>query len=511
MQKLMRSEARHRGLIQSQTNYVIRVDMEGKYTYSNKKFQEDFGWIYSDNDIVGQDTMNSIKEYHYQKVAEVSQKCVENPDQVFQVEIDKPAKDGRVKTTLWDFIYLKSSPDDRGEIQCVGVDITARVRAEKEMRFQANLLDKIGQAVIATDREGVINYWNKAATTIYGWLPEEMNGKNIMEQVPSGTSTVPALEIIGALKCGETWSGELLVTRKGGNEFPALVTGAPICDDEQNIIGFIAISSDNTERKKADLKLRELNKNLRNYTQELVAANKGLEQFTFIVSHNLRSPVANIIGLGDLLKQESYPAEVKENFLKELVDNVKRLDNVVQDLNAILQVKVELNAKKEPVLLEKLVAAITSGINNVVQEHEVQITTNFEEAPEIETVQTYLHSIFYNLISNSIKYRHPVRQPKLHIESQRRDNEIILTFRDNGLGFDMSKKRDQVFGLYKRFHNHIEGKGMGLFMVKTQVELLGGQITVDSKVDEGSEFEIVLKENSKTDVKNGKTAAIYSS
>jgi len=511
LEKLMRSESRNRGLIQSQTNYMIRVDAKGRYAYTNNKFQEDFGWIYPDKKIVGKNALTSIKDYHHQKVADVSQKCIENPDSLFQVEIDKPARDGKVKTTLWDFIYLKASPDHEGEIQCVGIDITERVRAEKEMRFQANLLDKVGQAVIATNREGVINYWNKAATTIYGWLPEEMIGENILNHAPSGTSTLPALGIIGALKCGETWSGELWVKRKGGTEFPALVTGAPICDDEQSLKGFIAVSSDNTERKNTDLKLRELNKNLRDYTRELVAANKGLEQFSFIVSHNLRAPVANIIGLGDLLKEKSYPAEVKEKFQKELLDNVMRLDNVVKDLNTILQMKVELNAKKSPVILKKLVSMIEGGISNMVQQNGVQITTDFDRAPEIETVQSYLHSIFYNLISNSIKYRHPDKQPKLHIESQKKDDNIILIFRDNGLGFDMAKKGDQVFGLYKRFHHHIEGKGMGLFMVKTQVELLGGNISVSSEVNKGSEFKIELKEKLNKDLKNGKTAAIYSS
>lgn len=511
MQKLMRSEARHRGLIQSQTNYVIRTDMEGKYSYSNDKFQEDFGWIYENGNIVGKDSMISIKEYHHQRVFEVAQKCIENPDRVYQVEIDKPAQDGKTKTTLWDFIYLKASPDDQGEIQCVGIDITDRVHAEKEMRFQANLLDKIGQAVVAVDKEGKITYWNKAATTIYKWLPEEVIGRNIMEYVPSGTPALEALTVMKTLKNGETWSGEVWLKRKNGNEFPALLTGAPIFDDEQNCQGYIAVSSDNTERKKADVELRELNKNLRNYTRELVTANEGLEQFSFIVSHNLRSPVANIIGLGDLLKEESYPAEVREKFQQELLDNVKRLDNVVQDLNSILQVKVELSAKREPVLLEDLVAAIEAGIGNLMQEHTVKIITDFEMVPEIQTVQTYLHSIFYNLINNSIKYRHPERNPELYISSEAREGKIVIVFRDNGLGMDLTKKEDQVFGLYKRFHHHIEGKGMGLFMVKTQVELLGGKISVKSEVGRGSEFTIEFNENLSEDIKDGKTTALHSS
>ncbi len=509
MQKLMKSEARHRGLIQSQTSYFIRVDMAGEYTYCNNKFQEDFGWIYQDKKIVGKNCMMSIKEYHHQRVADISEKCIKNPDQVFQVEIDKPGKNGTTKTTLWDFIYLKASQDEPGEIQCVGIDITARVLAQKEMKFQANLLDKIGQAVIATDNKGVVNYWNKAATTIYGWLPEEIKGKNIMDQVPSGASTTLALELKEALKKSETWSGELWVKRKDATEFPALITGSPVYDDDHIFKGYIAVSSDNTERKKADIKLRELNKNLRKYTQELVTANKGLEQFSFIVSHNLRSPVANIIGLADLM-EEDYPSEIKDQFLKELLDNVKRLDNVIIDLNEILQVKVELTAKREEVDLLQLVHSIESSINRILEKEQAIIITDFSEAPVLSTVQSYLYSIFYNLITNSIKYRKPEIAPEIKIKSKKKDDKVLIIFEDNGLGLDMAKKGAQVFGLYKRFHQHVEGKGMGLFMVKTQVELLGGKILLESEVNKGTIFTLKFNDVN-MNIKDERAEALHSS
>ena len=509
MQKLMKSEARHRGLIQSQTNYVIRVDMAGEYTYCNNKFQEDFGWIYPDKKIVGKNCMMSIEEYHHQRVAETSEKCIQNPDQVFQVEIDKPGKNGTTKTTLWDFIYLKASQDEPGEIQCVGIDITARVLAQKEMKFQANLLDKIGQAVIATDPYGIITYWNKAATGIYSWKKEEVLGKNIVEVIPSLNSREKAEQIMKTLGQGKTWSGEFEVQRKGGTQFPAFVTDSPFFDEKGNFVGVIGVSSDITERKKADNKLLELNRDLRIYTTELVTANKGLEQFSFIVSHNLRSPVANIIGLADLM-EEDYPLETKDQFLKELLDNVKRLDNVINDLNEILQVKVELTAKREEVDLTQLVNSIESSINRILEKEQAIIITNFSKAPVLNTVQSYLYSIFHNLITNSIKYRKPEVAPEIKITSKMQDGKVLITFEDNGLGIDMAKKRGQVFGLYKRFHQHVEGKGMGLFMVKTQVELLGGKILLESEVNKGTIFTLEFNDVN-MNIKDEKAEALHSS
>ena len=508
LEKLVKSEARLRGLIQSQTNYVIRIDLEGRYTYGNKKFRDDFGWIYRNEEMVGEDSMVSIKEYDYPRVQEAAEKCMANPGQVVQVEMDKPAKGGGVKTTLWDFTYLKGTATEPEEIQCVGIDITDRVKAEEKNRFQAELLDKIGQAVVATDVEGRITYWNQGASKIYGWESKEVLNKNIMKVTPFDNHE-QASEIMKIVREGKIWKGEFKVRRKNGTTFPAYVTDSPVYDSEGNLKGIVGISSDMTERKKADDELRELNENLKKYTEELVEANKGLEQFSFIVSHNLRSPVANILGLADLIDNEEYPQEVKNNFLKALFDNVKRLDTVITDLNKILQIKVEMDAKKEPVILNDFIDSIKNSIQNVIEKEKVQITTHFN-VPAIHTVQSYLHSIFYNLLANSIKYRRPGFPPHIEIRSESKEGSVVITFEDNGLGIDLVKKREQVFGLYRRFHSHIEGKGMGLFLVKTQVELLGGKISIESEVNSGTKFTISFKEEALNNIsQDEKETALY--
>ena len=128
----------------------------------------------------------------------------------------------------------------------------------------------------------------------------------------------------------------------------------------------------------------------------------------------------------------------------------------------------------------------------------MEINTDFSAVNEYYTIKSYLHSIFYNLIVNSIKYRSPVRRPIIGISSSKREGKIFLIFKDNGSGFNLEKTAGQIFGLYKRFHSHIEGKGMGLFMVKTQVEVLGGKIKVKSRPDFGTEFEIELPNDKPT-------------
>ncbi|MGB7843579.1 MAG: ATP-binding protein, partial [Salinimicrobium sp.] len=140
----------------------------------------------------------------------------------------------------------------------------------------------------------------------------------------------------------------------------------------------------------------------------------------------------------------------------------------------------------------------------------VEIITDFSALPEITSVKSYLHSIFYNIISNSIKYRQALKQPVIKISSKIDDDQVVFIFEDNGLGMDLDKKADQIFGLYKRFHNHVEGKGMGLFMVKTQVESLGGKITVESEQNKGSRFIIKFKnDRNSTTRKNEEATTLH--
>ena len=243
------------------------------------------------------------------------------------------------------------------------------------------------------------------------------------------------------------------------------------------------ILRDLTKEKKAEIERQKM-------ISDLNQRNKDLEQFSYIISHNLRSPVANIIGLTEELKDESHSEEIKKMLSEALSSDANRLENVIADLNTILQTKTEITERKEEVVLSELALNIELSISDLIQKEEVTIKTDFSAIDSFNTIKSYLQSIFYNLISNSIKYRQPNVCPIIEISSQLKKNKLILQFKDNGSGIDLERKGDQIFGLYKRFHADTEGKGMGLYMVKTQVETLGGKISVTSKVNKGTVFTI---------------------
>ena len=227
--------------------------------------------------------------------------------------------------------------------------------------------------------------------------------------------------------------------------------------------------------------------------KDILQRNKDLEQFSYIISHNLRAPVANIMGLAELIKlNENGLKEGELVLINHLSDSVRKMDDVIMDLNSILQIGRDLNERKETIILSEIVQKVISDFSESIYELDVVIKVEFPDIDELFTFKSYIYSIFYNLISNSIKYRQPGIPTNIQISSSRTTDKMQIVFSDNGMGIDLTKKKDQIFGLYKRFHPFIEGRGIGLFMVRTQVQSLGGTITIESEVNKGTTFKIIF-------------------
>lgn len=170
--ELKASESRYRGFYDSQTNFVIRTDMEGKYSYYNKKFEETFGWLYPDGNIIGKSCLDSICAYDHPKVFEVVQKCIDTPETVYKVELDKPLEDGSVLTTLWDFTCVTDAEGKPFEIQCMGIDITERIQFEKSLKESNERYEYINKAandaIYDWDPVNDKFYWGESFTRIFG-------------------------------------------------------------------------------------------------------------------------------------------------------------------------------------------------------------------------------------------------------------------------------------------------------------------------------------------------------
>ena len=228
--------------------------------------------------------------------------------------------------------------------------------------------------------------------------------------------------------------------------------------------------------------------------KDLLQRNNDLEQFSFIVSHNLRGPLSTILGMTVLLNDKEFE-ENKQTIIQGIIKNAAKIDDVVKDLNSILTIKSGSSALQEHIELSQLIHDIKYELENDIQTYQVQINASFDKAPSFTGIKAYAHSILLNLISNSIKYKNPELTPKINISSEIQFNKMLIKYSDNGQGIDLKKYGEKLFGMYKKFNFEKEGKGLGLFMVKNQVVAMGGKIEVSSTPGKGTQFLISIPLN----------------
>ncbi|MBL7919305.1 MAG: PAS domain S-box protein [Bacteroidia bacterium] len=226
---------------------------------------------------------------------------------------------------------------------------------------------------------------------------------------------------------------------------------------------------------------------------ELTKNNKDLKQFSYITSHNLRGPIANLLGLSSLV--DNY--EIKDDSLKQILAGIKKatfmFDDIIKDLTKVLNIKDHASIPQESL---SILSALEKGISQnetMLLETGAKIKTELVKAPVVNFNKAYLESIFFNLISNAIKYRSPSRKLKITILSEIINDEVVVKFSDNGLGLDIALYKERLFSLYQRFHDHAEGKGLGLFLIKSQLEAFNGSIDIESSVGIGTTFILKFK------------------
>jgi PAS domain S-box-containing protein len=250
-----------------------------------------------------------------------------------------------------------------------------------------------------------------------------------------------------------------------------------------------ASALDITERKKSEEQVLSAKSNLESLAIQLQDQNKQLDQFAHIISHNLRSPVGNIQALINLLHEDSSVEEYKLIF--EKLKNVsKNLSETMNDLMDTLKVKSNASTDLVEIRFKDVMDKVVQSLEGDLIIAEASVTFNFNNAPVIQYPKAYIESIFQNLLSNAIKYRSPERKPIVHFETYAIGESVALRVIDNGLGIDLEKYGDMLFGLHRTFHDHDEARGVGLFLIKTQVEAMGGSVQASSIVDQGTTFTI---------------------
>ena len=219
--------------------------------------------------------------------------------------------------------------------------------------------------------------------------------------------------------------------------------------------------------------------------------NKRLLNFSYIVSHNIRSHASNISGIAHVLANEPEP-EIQKQFIEGLLRSSKNLDSTLRHLNELLNIQSRVNIHKEPVSLFQVINRTLDTLVVDLQTNNVKIVNEIPQGFKLYTDKAYLDSIVLNLISNAIKYRRADIDPEITIAAGLKNDVNYFSIRDNGKGIDLEKHGDKLFGMFKTFHGNRDARGIGLFITRNQIEALGGTIEVVSKVDEGTQFTVYL-------------------
>ncbi|MDI6050013.1 MULTISPECIES: PAS domain-containing sensor histidine kinase [unclassified Flavobacterium] len=247
-----------------------------------------------------------------------------------------------------------------------------------------------------------------------------------------------------------------------------------------------AIAKNITHKKKVE---EERNLLLANLTQ----INKELTVLSHKTSHDLKSPINNMLSVFSLIDV----SKINDPETLELINILKLTsENLKETLNESIDELVEnenINTQIEEINLTESLAEVLASINSLVSDSKAIINVDFSAFENVTFNKAYIKSIFLNLLTNSIKYSKPHQVPVITIQSRKNNGVNQLIFSDNGLGFDMDKVKDKIFGLYEKFHSNVDSNGIGLYLVYNHITSLGGRIAVESKINEGATFTISFK------------------
>ena len=373
-------------------------------------------------------------------------------------------------------------------------DVTKQKQEEQRLRLLETVITQTKDAVIITDIDISNNdipniiFVNEAFTNMTGYQSEEVIGESPSIFFGTKSDVLEIEKLKTAIKKYKECFIETLSYKKNGEEYWVNFSMLPVTNVEGEHSHWISIQRDVTEEKEKEKEKEQL-------IRELTQNNKDLKQFSYITSHNLRAPLSNLTGLLNLI--EDIPIENSE--LKEMIAGFSKsthiLNETINDLVKVIIIKDNPSIQKEKVLIKEVFENVFNQLSFLISVNKPILKIELEEVTILNINKAYLESIFLNLLTNSIKYKSLNKQLKISVVSKVVGDNLIMTFKDNGIGIDLVRNRDKVFGLYQRFHNYPDSKGLGLYLVKSQVETMGGTITISSEVNKGTTFTIIFKNN----------------
>ncbi len=370
------------------------------------------------------------------------------------------------------------------------IDITeekssALKNARLRKQFQA-VLDSVPNFIYVKDLEGKYLMANKSSAEYFGLDPEEIVGKNNFDLGLSRELDQACKESDEkVIKNREPlFIPEEKFIRSDGTEGWYQTIKVPFKQIDTNSPAVLSVVTDITKIKTKEIELG-------NSHDIIVEQNKRLMNFAHIASHNLRNHSGNISMLLELY-DSSKSVEEQQELLELLHTASNQLNESIADLNLIIDQQYKSSNELIEINLKDSVSETKNILATEILAHNVTFKEHLPNDLTLKYNPAYLESIILNLLSNAIKYRHPDRKPVITLNAYEKDNKVHFEVSDNGLGIDLEKYGDKLFGMYKTFHDNEDSNGIGLYITKNQVESMGGSVDVVSEPGKGSTFKLIL-------------------
>lgn len=363
-------------------------------------------------------------------------------------------------------------------------DITLQEKSQRSLKAHLNALGNIRRAIsnsflmLMVDVKGYILEANNAFCQHLGYSFEELSGKRARHLTDKSDYTRSFWQAVDVkLDTDGFWSGELRLCAKQGGGHWMVVYLNTILDEKGQIEKVLCLMYPIDQRKEMEQQRDEL-------IDDLLTRNQHLRTFTHLTSHHIRQPISRLLGLVELMEFPQRASEEQQLLWEYIQQSVDELDGIVADLNEVLELRTDEHFAQ--VGLPGLFATSKELLQPLLQKIKPVIELQLELL-EVVSIPSFMENIFFQLLENALKFRDPDRRLKLRITSHEEDDDRwCLCFEDNGLGIDLERYENDLFKMYQRFHPWIPGKGLGLFTINRQVEMLGGRIRVEqSSVGKG--------------------------
>lgn len=501
---LTHSEFRFKSILEGTNSGTWEWNIETGETIFNERWAEIIGYTLEELDPISIDTW--FKLAHPDDLRESNRKlnlCFDKKVTYYEIETRMKHKNGH-----WVWVHDKGkifewTKDGKPLMMCgTHQDITERKQSERSLeeavsKFEAILDASKYNMIITTDKKGIITLFNSGAEQRLGYKAEELIGKlspgifHLPEELElenkrlgnKYNEEIKGFDIFTyEANIGRPSTKEWTLVSKSGEKFLALLSIDAIRIKDE-IVGYLGVVSDIS-------KLKEKEKEIKLLLDVTNEQNDRLRNFTQIVSHNLRSHSAGISQLLTLI-QTQLPEVTSNELIQHLQKGVENLNQTVNDLSDIIKINFSNTKTVETKICDVLEKNIDS-LRLQIQENNLEIINNINKNLLIKAIPAYIDSIVLNMITNAIKYKNTEKPSYLSINASIDQNKIVIYFADNGLGIDLKRHGDQIFGMYKTFHDHKDARGVGLFITKNQIHSMGGKITVESEVNVGTTFKIEL-------------------